>query len=252
VAVSSYTAEELEQASHGHDVRRGVWIRPMGVEVDLFHPSRAGAGKRSDLCTRMGAPERSRLLLYAGRLAPEKNLPLLIQTARLLGPEYHWLIAGSGPARDSLCEQLGQCASFTYLGHISDREALADLFANVDAFVHPNPREPFGIAPLEVMASGTPLVGSNEGGVATYANESNAWLAAPAPQAFAAAVRQIFSDDKDRAKRLCHARQTAERYSWSAACLRFHELYRELVARTRDGAEHFDCEPAFYSTSPVR
>ncbi len=42
----------------------------------------------------------------------------------------------------------------TYLGHEADRRRLADLYANVDVFLHPNPREPFGIAPLEAMASG--------------------------------------------------------------------------------------------------
>ena len=49
-----------------------------------------------------------------------------------------------------------------FLGHLPDRRQLASLYANADVFVHPNPREPFGIGPLEAMASGLPLVTSNQ------------------------------------------------------------------------------------------
>ena len=65
----------------------------------------------------------------------------------------------------------------TFLWHL-DRDALAGILANADAFIHPNPREPFGIAPLEAMASGLPLVATETGGVTTYASDETAWLAA--------------------------------------------------------------------------
>ena len=70
------------------------------------------------------------------------------------------------------------------LGHIADPERLADIYANCDALVHPNPREPFGIAPLEAMASGLPVVVARSGGVLSYANEENSWLAEPTGAAF--------------------------------------------------------------------
>ena len=63
-----------------------------------------------------------------------------------------------------------------FCGHV-DARALARLYASCDVFVHPNPREPFGIGPLEAMASGVPLVLPAAGGVLSYANADNAWLA---------------------------------------------------------------------------
>ncbi len=64
-----------------------------------------------------------------------------------------------------------------FYGHVGARETLARLYASCDVFVHPNPREPFGIGPLEAMASGVPLVAPAAGGLLSYANDTNAWLA---------------------------------------------------------------------------
>ncbi len=86
--------------------------------------------------------------------------------------KYHLVIAGDGPKADWLIASLQEFASgqFSFLGHITEKEKLADLYANADIFIHPNPREPFGIAPLEAMSSGTPVVVPNSGGVLSYAN----------------------------------------------------------------------------------
>jgi alpha-1,6-mannosyltransferase len=105
---------------------------------------------------------------------------LLITTAKELvlrgTRDFELLIAGTGNLRSSLEAEASQkCPGFLrFLGHIGDRQQLADLYANCDAFIHPNPSEPFGIAPLEAMASGLPLIAPNSGGLTTYANTENA------------------------------------------------------------------------------
>ena len=65
------------------------------------------------------------------------------------------------------------------MGNVRDRAELAKYYASADVFVHPNPREPFGIGPLEAMASRVPVVSPSAGGVLSYANPTNAWLAEP-------------------------------------------------------------------------
>jgi glycosyltransferase involved in cell wall biosynthesis len=107
---------------------------------------------------------------------------------------------------------------------------LIDLYANCDAFVHPNPREPFGIAPLEAMAAGLPLIAPQSGGVLSYANDTNSWLAEANAEAFAAAVRTIFADASTRKDKLARARWTAAQYAWSDVADRFFALYDELHA----------------------
>ncbi len=234
IANSRYTAEELRLASQGHVIPRRVWIRPMGVELSDLSPARKSAEARQKLLQRCGGREDSVLLLYAGRLAPEKNLRLLFQLFERLAADarrdYRLLVAGDGIERarwEAFCSEHVP-GRVTFLRHIKDRYALADLFANVDAFVHPNPDEPFGIAPLEAMASGLPLVAPNSGGVMSYASHENAWVTQPTVEAFAAAVEDLVMNESERNRRAQNALRTAERYSWESVAPSFLNLYGEL------------------------
>lgn len=255
ITVSEHTAGELRIASKGHRVRRGVWVRPMGVDADAFTARHRTNALREFLCRRAGGNSETFLLLYSGRLAAEKNLRLLIDTMDLLIKEadadYRLLVAGEGTLGrefEQECERRNP-GVVTFLGHTADRRRLADLYANCDVFVHPNPREPFGIAPLEAMASGLPLVAPNTGGVTGYANDTNAWLADPEPAAFAAAVRAALLPGELRKSRLRSARQKAEQHDWARVGECFLSLYHELhaisIGRTHDAG----LKPAFVSTS---
>lgn len=232
LTVSEHTAEELIRASHGHRVRRGIWIAPMGVDCGQFTPERRSACRRHRLLELLGGAANTTVLLYAGRLAPEKNLPLLIETAARLDPaRYRLAIVGTGILLEPMRRE---CAArgldhVAFLGHVADRELLADYFSGADIFVHPNPREPFGIAPLEAMAAGLALVAPNRGGVTSYANETNAWLADPTPEAFAQAIERARTGESRHAA----ARHTALEHSWARVTSRYLQLYRELNALTQ-------------------
>lgn len=226
----------------------------MGVDCEQFHPGLRSAEARRTLAGRAGADPDSAILLYAGRLAPEKNLSLLLAMMELLAlrrdRDYQLWIAGTGCSEADLRMDAerripGRCR---FLGHISDREELARLYANVDAFVHPNPEEPFGIAPLEAMAAGVPLIAPNRGGVTTYANERNAWLAVPTGRAFAAAVAHALGDEADRQARCGMARATALEYRWERAAGDYLRLYREIYERGRGITGAHQNPPRFLST----
>jgi phosphatidylinositol alpha 1,6-mannosyltransferase len=250
ITVSRHTAAELETASHGHKVRRGVWVEPMGVDFDRFSPARRDPAKRKRLAESAGGGEESVLLLYAGRLAVEKNVGLLSALMEKLPGDYRMLIAGSGTLRDELKKQAEACAPgrVCFLGHVDGRDALADLYANADVFVHPNPAEPFGIAPLEAMASGLPLVAPNSGGLTAYANAENAWLVNAGAREFAEAVIGIQNGQEERWRKTAAARETAAHYRWEAVTERFFQLYEELHAVTQGAGREPEIAPAFYST----
>lgn len=254
IAVSPHVAGELYPASRGHDVRRGVWVRPMGAECDLFRPSRRNPQKRRWLEALTGTPEGAGILFYAGRLVPEKNLGLLIAIMERLEADspgaFHLLIAGEGSRRAAFEEEcLRRVPGAVYfLGHVSNRETLADIYANCNVFVHPNPGEPFGIAPLEAMASGLALIGPNQGGLTSYADSSNAWLLEPNAQSYVRALCAIRSDPAATAARLRNARATAERHDWSAVASQFFELYDELHALVCGERSEPLLPPAFFST----
>ncbi|HBR55867.1 MAG TPA: hypothetical protein DEA22_00070, partial [Blastocatellia bacterium] len=122
-----------------------------------FRADRKSSEARQLIIERTGFPENSVLLLYAGRLSPEKNVKMLPELMGLLAAntanDYRMIIAGAGPLDEWLGTEFEKLAPgrTVRLGHL-DKEELADYYANADVFVHPNPREPFGIAPLEAMA----------------------------------------------------------------------------------------------------
>ena len=236
ITFSEHTAGELIEASRGHKVRRGIWVTPMGVDCSLFHPT--VRPERKDGMTR---------LLYAGRVSHEKNVLLLVDLMKKLDPaEFSLTVAGNGTLLEEMkCHALPHV---NYLGHVPDRERLAEIYAKADIFVHPNPREPFGIAPLEALAAGLTLVAPNQGGVTTYANESNAWLVDSNADAMAAAVREVRTSPELRRSRAIEGRATAERHDWPVVTSRFLRLYEDITMITRDTQRTPVTAPRFWSS----
>jgi alpha-1,6-mannosyltransferase len=253
IAVSEYTAEELQRAAGAQIVPRGTWIRPMGVDLRSFSPLRRTEQARRVIEARIQATSGASILVYAGRLAPEKNLALLFDAFEQLTARsnYRLVVAGDGIER-SRWEQL--CAArvtgrVSFLGYIKTKEELADLLANADAFIHPNPREPFGIAPLEAMASGLPLIVPNAGGVRSYANPENAWIAAPDPKSFAEAIEKALNNPTESLRRAHNALQTAAELSWPRVAGSFLDLYAALHRATLAGENVHVALPAPAFTS---
>ena len=237
IAISPYTADELRPQPPRHP--RRVDVLPLGVDADHFRPSRRSTAVREALLVRVSGDARTRLLLYAGRLSREKNIDLLASMlARVVaadpGHDYRLLVAGSGPLREAFLARADRLAPGRVhpLGHL-DRDGLADVVANVDVFVHPNPREPFGIGPLEAMASGVALVAPDAGGLLTYACGETAWLRPPAADAFARAVLDVFGDADRRRATVARAVSRARGYAWPRSAARFFRLYDELAGTAR-------------------
>jgi alpha-1,6-mannosyltransferase len=244
IAVSKYVSEELVYACPALQDR--LKVLPMGVHLDHLGPQHRDPKLRASLQRKSGGDDRTLLLLYAGRLSREKNLALLVGMMERLRPATNsvsngqgggpsWdcrlLVAGGGPLEGWLREQTDRLGGrICLLGHIGSRPELARLLASVDVFVHPNPREPFGIGPLEAMASGTPLVAPNSGGVLEYADASCAWLAQPKGDAFAEAVLDVLSNPAASHVRIERARSVAERHDWRNVTEQFFETYDALHA----------------------
>lgn len=233
IAISEYTALELRLALW--DRAPGfVRVCPMGVDDDRFRPARRSETLRRALIAQAGGRPDSALLMYAGRLSPEKNVPLLLETLRTLvgtgDRDYRLILAGDGPLSAWIREQTatGPLAGRVLLSGPLDREQLAGVCASADVFIHPNPREPFGIGPLEAMACGVPVVLPDRGGVRTYASDQNAWLAVPAPGSFAAAVTAALHGDPSR---LACARDTVRQFAWPQITSRYFALYDGLIRR---------------------
>jgi len=230
IANSNHVAAELRLAARGHVTERGIWIRPPGIDLSSFRPSQRG--------------QLAHTVLYAGRLAPEKNLQLLIDAFALLPSDFRLLVAGDGIERPAL--EAAASRRFpgraTFFGHLNSKAELAKLHGNASVFVHTNPAEPFGIAPLEAMASGLPLVAPNSGGILTYANSTNAWLIKANAPAFAEAILNTFDPELRRA-RISAALATAAEYhaTYNPKC--FLDMYEQFMQHRLDSQPDFRSTP---------
>ena len=254
IANSQYTADELRAACRSHLVSRGVWIRQMGVNLSEMSPAKKSEAGRRRLLALCGAAKDATVLLYVGRLVPEKNLRLLFElteyVSRISSRSFHLIVAGDGIDRarweEYACERMP--GHVVFLGHIREREMLSTLYANADIFVHPNPHEPFGIAPLEAMASGTPLIAPDSGGVTSYADLENAWTVAPTVHHFAAAIEEIIHRPALVLQKTQKALATAETYRWENVGAFFLDLYQDLYHTFHGQSSSLRAD--FWSTPP--
>lgn len=150
---SDFTRRQL--ASQGFE-RLGVWSH--GVDTDLFNPCHFDPEWRHRLT---GGHPSQPLLLYVGRLAPEKRVDLLRPIFKAL-PDARLAIVGDGPLRSELeAHFAGTDTVFT--GFLTGK-ALSSAYASADLFVFPSASETFGNVILEAMASGLPTVAAAAGG----------------------------------------------------------------------------------------
>jgi alpha-1,6-mannosyltransferase len=184
---------------------RNVVRQPLGVDTAMFNPGMREAGLRS----RLGLPQDTRLLAYAGRYSPEKNLWVLEQAMRSLGSSFALLTIGSGshPPR---------AANIVNLPYESDPSALARLLASCDALVHPGDQETFGLVVLEAMACGLPAIVTDAGGAGELIDDTVGIKVPPRrPEALRLAIRRLFRLDRAALSRNARARAVA-RHDWNA------------------------------------
>ena len=228
LAASEYIADEV-RASLPARLKDRLCVAPMGVDFDTFSRPPESNALRDRLVTQASGNQQTILLLYAGRLSKEKNLdiiPPMLARLATSSRDYRLIIAGDGPFGDTLRHSLENAAPgrAVFLGHCRT-DFLSDLYHATDIFIHPNPREPFGIAPLEAMAAGLALVAPASGGVLTYANHENAWLAQDTPESFADAVQSVHADISVRRTKVEHAQRTAETFSWPRVTQNYFDIY---------------------------
>jgi alpha-1,6-mannosyltransferase len=204
---------------HSWGVRHAIH-QPLGVDTVLFHPRRRDRKLRETL----GADADTRLLVFAGRFAPEKNLHVLSDAMRLLDRRYVAVLIGAGRPPANLPQNV------RVLPYASSRRTLAALLASCDAFVHPGDQETFGLAALEAMACGLPIVGASAAGIAELVRPDFGVLVEPGkPRALADGIDAVF--ESDRAAMGLRARSVAEQYAWGSVLEDIVGRYRALRPR---------------------
>ena len=194
--------------------------------VDLAHFACADTS-RADARASFSLPETAFVVVSAARLSPEKGLDVLVEAARLR-KQMTFLIAGDGPQIGALSRDLPP--NVTLLGPLAD---VRPLLAAADLFAMPSRREGQGIAALEAMAAGVPLVASRVGGLAEMLADGETALLVPPddPNALAVAFSRLQSDRRLRGNLAERASALVQsRYSLQAMLDTLTTLYQNVAA----------------------
>jgi alpha-1,6-mannosyltransferase len=182
---------------------------PLGVDLATFTPARRSDDLRRDLAS--GA---NTLLVHCGRLSPEKHVERSVDTlARLRskGRNARLVVAGDGPSKASL-QRRAAGLPVTFLGFVESRADVADLLAAADVSLAPGPHETFGLAALEALASGTPVVVSASSALREIVRPGCGAAVDDHAGAFAGAVEDLLAVPEPG--RRAAARARAEEFGW--------------------------------------
>ena len=209
-----------------------VWGR--GVDSRHFRPDRRDNGWRRHLDVR----DDQVLVLHVGRLAPEKNLRVLMRAwplaAARFGSRAQLVVAGEGPERSRLRTALPDAHLLGFL----DRDALAGLYAGADLCVLPSRTETCGLVALEAMASGLPVIAADAGGFKDSVEPDRNGTLVPADDAaaLADAIVELVTDPTRRARLAAGARTTALTRDQTNEDAELLEQYRTHAGIPQHGA----------------
>ena len=196
-----------------------VACQPLGVDSSVFHPSRRDPSWRE----RHGIAAGARLLVYAGRFAPEKHLDVIADAVNRLGSPYTLLVIGAGPTPPPPGPRV------VVMPFVASTAALATALASADAFVHAGDQETFGLSALEAMACGLPIVVRDAEGLGEIVDRDNGIPVADAsPASFAAGIAALFEGDWSERSRA--ARRRAEASDWQRVLPGLVAHYLRLIA----------------------
>jgi alpha-1,6-mannosyltransferase len=234
ICTTAWAATEFERISAANLVRARL-----GVDLTTF-AALPGDDQRRQVRDGYAAPGET-LLVHCGRLSPEKKPQRSLNTlatVRANGLSARLVVAGDGPLRRRLERRAARDRlPVTFAGFLPDRSELAALLAAADAAIAPGPAETFGLAGLEALACGTPVVVSAESALPEVVAEAGTSVAG---EDLAAGVMTVLSWPEP--VRRAAARARAERFGWPVAVQAFLAIHEALVTgevggrgRTEDG-----------------
>ncbi|MCH2517227.1 MAG: glycosyltransferase [Dehalococcoidia bacterium] len=235
VAFSPHERDAMVRLYQADATRIG--LIPCGVDLSLFRPL-----DQQEVREKLGL-NGEKVLLYVGRIEPLKGLELLLHTAAQLQTfeQIRVLVVGGGVGRDQEIDRLRELAKslnvdkvFDFIGRV-DQQDLPLYYNAADVCVVPSFYESFGLAALESMACGTPVVATRAGGLSTIIQHGRtgylkAWRC---PEAFASSLEMIISSRNLQHSMGLAARRRAEGLSWDNVAGQIAGVYDSLITESR-------------------
>lgn len=223
--------------------RRKIQIVPPGVNTERFYPTSQLAAKRA-----LGLDSRHKILLFVGRIEPLKAIDSIINALDVIkhdAPDVleqtRFIVIGGDPndTQDNemqrlrkLTEQHGLSDVVLFVG-AKDQTVLPTYYAAATVVVMPSDYESFGMVALEAMATGTPVIASNVGGLSYLVKDSQTGYLVPVrePETIAKRITEIVTNDALSSNMGKEAATLAKEYAWSKIADRILDTFDEILGK---------------------
>jgi len=211
-----------------------IQVIPPGVDLDFFHPRDKKTAR-----TELMLQDYQRIMLFAGRLQPFKGLELLLHSLTYLpnhGTMRLLIVGGNAGKADeltkmnTLVDKLGISTMVEFVGAVG-HEKMPVFYNAADICVIPSYHESFGLVAVEALASGTPVLASRVGGLATIVEDGKTGYLfdGRSPETLATYLCLLLSENEIRNSMASAARLSAKKYNWALTASNTLNIYKALL-----------------------
>ena len=223
--------------------RCDIFVIPNGIDYEFFS---SYLGKRGSVTSEPG--NNKKIVLYVGRLEPVKGVRYLVQAMGILRDgglrNVKLLIVGDGSEKkclEELVKKLDLEDYVVFAGKVS-HEKIPEYMASADVFVLPSLSEGFGMAVVEAMAMGLPVIASRVGGLPWIIRDGeNGFLVEPRnPRDIAEKITLLLTNDNLRAYMSKRNIEEARKYSWEKIVEKLEKVYMHITSRNHNSGRRQD------------
>ena len=231
---------QIDKVVHNYSPRTKTFLLPTGIEPELFdHTDEEGEVFRKKMEESFPKIRGKRILLFAGRIAKEKNLGLLLNILPEIlkkHPDAVLLFAGSGPDLDFFREEAkkkGLEGSCVFSGYVERRD-LALIYRISEVFLFPSLTDTQGLVTLEAMFSGTPVVAIGAlGTLMVMGGDNGGFMVKNDEGEFTARVLELLGDGDLRSRKSDEARLHARSWSIEELTKKLTDIYKTTADEYR-------------------
>jgi len=222
----------VSRSEAGKLLNYGVSATRLTVIHNGIQPLQCQEAAGADLRNKWQIPAGQMVVGTVGRLEPQKGHGVLLRALKLVEDlPFYAVIIGSGSLEQRLRSQAESLGIHERVRFVGQYQPIAEALSALDIFAFPSLWEPFGLAALEAMSMGLPVLASKVGGLSEFIEHDVSGLLVPAgePEALANELRRLYSDEALRARLAAGGRQAASPFHAERMAEQYEGVYDELL-----------------------
>ena len=233
--IASTNDERMQIIRHCGATPGQVRVIPCGVDLKRFMPQDQQQARE-----KLGLKQHQPVLLFVGRLDPFKGPDLLLRAAAMMEEEAQVVIVGGKITGDKEVEQLRKLAAQLKINSrvlftgAQPQHELSTIYSAADVTVIPSYHESFGLAAVESLACGTPVVATRAGGLTTVVHHGETGYLVPRCPGFFAERLDTLLQNPDLLERMrLAARPSILQFSWKNVASQMQDVYQDVISEAR-------------------